>query len=1023
MMRPTARSFPIFLALATSGIVGCGDDPTETGACVSPVEQQPRERLTVGSTFYLSAPVEGCEGSWEISEAPAGNANAIVQGDDGYVRFTPHLAGAYVFSENGETVEQVTVIDSDAAPFHNVNYYGGASVAFVGDEIWTADVFAPTLTRLGPDDLAGQGSIDVGSWPVALAWHEGTNSVLVVQKGSDNIGVVDPSTSRIVDAIWVGDEPANLVIAEQAGLGYVAIGGDGQVAVIDIAARSVVSRIDVGPDPFGIALSPDESTLAVARRRSGHAQRFPYEDSAVEDQRDVVLIDTSTAEVIRTLIDVGTTINGLTFSDDGAQLLVANTRNDTEADFADGDNFTHEIARYDVASGELEDSADLGLQETSAGYAVFVYSAVLDGDSVWVPAEGSDLLVQLDAITLQETARFDAPGRPRAAIARDGVVYVHGEQGFVVTRIEGQDVMTGPTGDDPRPDALAAGQAFFTGTGETYAQSWGCQGCHTDGLTDRLIWRVGPFPEYEVPRPIFWTEGTEPLGWTSYVSSPEAFALAGPVNIGRRTNRQEADELGVYLASLMPPPPATGQTSRDGQMSDDALNGRELFEGRAGCIGCHGGPTGTNQAVMDPGITPGRTDVPSLVSIERFGIWLKDGSATTLEQSVRDALAFIDNDQLSEDEILSVTQYLREWTAREFFLLDADPEQDDSAAPSDAPIVLTFSYPVWQADENLARISLLDVNGSVVPTSVSTDARHVTLIADEPLDQGAAYTVTIAPEFESFDERTVGAPETVEFETAAAPSARLEGEYVLTFMVPNIDIENERLDPSQTVPTPLSVVATETPSGALLEVDLFLGLSQTVRAISNDEGVWIEPVAIPAGPFALGDSTGLAGTLVDEDGDGIVDSINGSTTVFSGPGFWEDISWTFARPIEQGPCDLGTTGPATVDVVRAEDGSVVIDWDGDVGALGLYVTDPGATLPTLPGTFVEDGMAYWVLETDNFPTGFSGPVAYGEVPEFGVEATENHGGVPGAAELIEGECYQFSVTRGDFQGGNIVVRW
>jgi DNA-binding beta-propeller fold protein YncE len=1021
--RQLAHSLGIRVALAISGLAGCDDDSVATEACVSPVEQQPRQRLTVGSAFYLSAPTPECEGSWEIAEAPSDNANAIVLGSDGYVRFTPHVAGTYSFAKNGDVVELLTVVNADTAPFHNVNYYGGASIAFGGDEVWTADVFAPTLTRLAAEDLAVKGSVDVGSWPVAIGWHERTNTVLVAQKGSDTVGVIDVASGHIVDSVWGGDEPANLVIAEQAGLAYVAVGGDGQVAVINIAARSVVSRIEVGPDPFGIAISPDESTLAVARRRSGHTQRFPYEDSAVEDQRDVVLVDAETGEVTRTLIDVGTTINGLTFTDDGAQLLVANTLNDTESDFADGDNFTHEIARYDVASGELVDSADLGLQESSAGYAVFVYSAMIDGDSLWVPAEGSDALVQLDATTMEETARFDAPGRPRAAIVKDGGVFVHGEQGFVVTRVEGEVTITGPTGDDPRPDALAAGQAFFTGTGETYAQSWGCQGCHTDGLTDRLIWRNGPFPEYEVPRPIFWTGGTEPLGWASYVSSPEAFALVGLVNIGRRTNREEADQLGVYLASLMPPPPATAQTVRDGQMSDEAVRGRELFEGRAGCIGCHGGPVGTNQAVMDPGITPGRTDVPSLVSIERFGIWLKDGSAITLETSVREALAFINNDELSDDEVLSVTQYLREWTAREFFLLDADPEQDDSAAPSDTPIKLTFSYPVWDTDQNLARISLIDASGAVMPASVSADARHVTSVADSPMDQGAAYNVVIAPEFESFNERSLGAEEIVEFEAAAAPTARLEGEYVLTFMVPNIDIENERPDPSQTVPTPLSVVATETPSGELLEVDLLLGLSQTVRAISDGDSVWVEPVSIPAGPFALGDSSGLVGTLIGEDGDGIAESITGATTIFSGPGFWEDISWTFARPIEQGPCDLGTTGPANVAVTRPDDGSVTIDWDGDVGALGLYVTDPGATLPTLPGTFVEDGMAYWVLETDNFPTGFSGPATYDEVPEFGTEAAENHGGEPGAAELVEGECYQFSVTRGDFQSGNIVLRW
>lgn len=269
-----------------------------------------------------------------------------------------------------------------------------------------------------------------------MPWHKGTNTVFAAHKGSDTLGFVDVASDHIVDAVWVSAEPANLVVAQNAGPADVALGGDGEVAVVDITARTVDSRIDVGPGPFGVALTSDKSTVAVARRRRGHAQRFADEDSDVQDQRDIVLVDAIAGEVNRSLTDVGTTINGLTFSEDDSRFLVANRLNDTASDFADGDNFMHQIAGEDVTSGELVNNADLGLQDTSAGYAVLVYAAVLDGGSLWVPAEASVFLVQLDAATMTETARFDAPGRQRAAIARDGVVYVRGEQGFVVTRVE-----------------------------------------------------------------------------------------------------------------------------------------------------------------------------------------------------------------------------------------------------------------------------------------------------------------------------------------------------------------------------------------------------------------------------------------------------------------------------------------------------------------------------------------------------------------------------------------------------------
>ena len=382
----------------------------------------------------------------------------------------------------------------------------------------------------------------------------------------------------------------------------------------------------------------------------------------------------------------------------------------------------------------------------------------------------------LNPSTLEELGRFDTTGRPRHILVDDsGSAYVHGQQGFVVTRISSGGTTTAATTVDPRPELVADGQAFFTGTGETYGESWGCAACHVDGLSDNVLWRVGPFPEYQIPRPLFWLEGTRPLGWSAYVDSAGNFSREGPVNIGDRVVTEEANALEAYLNSIMPPPAANSLTTRDGRLSEEAERGRELFFGEAGCASCHNETTGTTGAVFPDGITEGVTDVPGMVGIYRYGAWLKTGEARTMREAVVAALDYIGNDQLSEPDIAALVRYIDEWTARDFFVLASDPQQLDNAVPVDAPIELIFSAPVFDDSANLANITLRTAGGADVAATVVSNGRHVTITPNNDLDFDTSYEITVGEAFESFDERSTIGRTTFEFTTAAEPAAPAGG--------------------------------------------------------------------------------------------------------------------------------------------------------------------------------------------------------------------------------------------------------
>ena len=1037
MLRSSARPFlpTLVLALLVSPAIvvstaSCGSDtlpPAQVSCLGADLAAQPRTRFIVGQTFYLPAAAaqEGCAGlTWAIASAPAGNANAIVAGADGVARFTPHLAGKYLF-QLGEETTTLEVVPADSAPFHNLNYYAGSSVAEVNGEIWTTDVYAPTVTRLDAATLKEIGHADVGAWPVAIAWTKGMPHAVVAQRGSDTLGLVGVASGRIEDAIWIGDEPSNVVVSPDGKTAYVALATEGAVVVVDLVKRALGARIATGTDPRAMALSADGSTLYVASFRSGHPSRAPYASDPVAEERDVTVIDTAKATVSATFQDVGDTIQGLLLSADGSTLYMTTTIADPTQKINDTTkaSFAHVVRALDARTGMVKATADLSRQASSGGFAVTLHGMALDGGKLWVAAEGSDQAVALDPASLAEVLRVEATGRPRGVVAALGAVYFHGAQGFMVTRLGGggKDVSHGAAGVDPRPAKLASGQRRFTGGGRTWGQNFACNSCHADGLSDTLVWRVGPKDVFEASRPQFWLEATDRLGWTGYVSTVENFAFAGNGTVGVRPTTEEFDGMSDYLASLMPPPAATGKTKRDGSLSEQGLRGKAIYDGKGTCNGCHALPLGTNKQLFDKGVTSGLTDVPSLVGAYRHGVWLKHGEARDLRSAVTAVLDYLGNKSLSEAEIDDVTRYVEELTARDFFLLRSQPSASAISAAVDEPIQLSFSYPVLGDAANLARFTLSSAAGATVAAKVTADGRRVTVTPEAPLAAASKYTLRLGAGLESFGEQKLTGTAEVSFTTATKPVLKLEGKYAWKIHVPTFDpTKPGGFDPSVTVEATVLAEAISTAAGAHLALDYGQDLARTLAVVIDGKTLRVPPLGVPAGP-TFADCGGLTGDLVDLDSDGVADSAAGKLRM-TGPGIdLPDVAWDLVRAVDPGACIEGTTGAVMVGVTKDAQGLPVLDWGADT-SLALYVTSPAAVLPAGPG-MVTNGTTYWSLAAAMFPTGFAGPVTYGVVPAAAKDTTMSNGGTPGGTPLVPGTCYKFSVVTTKFATGDRTMLW
>lgn len=994
------------------GAPGCGGAGDVVVGDLQPLTLQASKRFPVGATFYLPNPTRG---RWTLVAAPDGNDNEVVAGSDGFSRFTPLVVGDYEFAiEGAEERRSLTAVD--AVPYEHFNYYQTTSLARVDGELWVAHLFDPHVSRVDPASGEVLGTLQTGPWPVAIAHSAAHGVVLVAHKAGDTVGFIDVAAGRLVDALWVGDEPADVVVSADGATAYVSLATEGAVVVIDVARREVVGRIETNKNPTSLALSADGATLYAASYRSAVSDRLQFAPDERNDLEDIAVIDTGALEVRSHIAAVGSVIGGLLLTDE--RLYVATTRVAlAELSGMEGMTaFRHSVVAYDTASLEEVVAVDVGRQDSAAGLAVRPFGMALAGGTLWTAFEGSDLVVGLDPQTLAETARFVAAGRPRAILADDERLFVHGAQGYRVTvaGVDGSAAGVVALQGDPRAPGLAAGQALYTGVGARGGLNHSCADCHVDGLTDGNVWSAGGFSESS-SRPMFWLEGTAPIGWEGDAFDLFSYLYGSPgPTIGLIVDTASHQAFYDYLAGLIPPPPANGVTERDGSLTEAGRRGEALFRGAANCANCHAGPLTTAGLRLPGGGTESDHPivVPSLVGAYRHGHWLVNGAAWTLAEAV-DAMLPLSGVTLTDAEKTDLVRYLGELTAREFFVLASVPAAGANGVGSESPLRLTLSHPVFDDPDNLAKIGLRREGGAEVPATVEVDGRHVTITPDAALEHGATYELVVAAGFEAFNERRFADDVAIRFTVAQAPGLRLEGDYVVTVDHPNLDMVEKRYDPDVIIPVKVAMTATPTGAGARLHAVVTDTLTAEIDVtVAGDTSFW-PPFPFPVGPGFLNRSFPSELVLVDEDGDGIADG-GESTMFFRSPGLEAtDVRWVLARDDGAPAGCEGMEGTNAVMLTMDDMGAPVVDWTADVTALGYYVTDPDATTPVGPGP-VTGGTTYWALSTESFPTGFGGPVSYGVVPAGAVDVSEDSQAPTGGAPLPAGACVKLTLVFSDF---------
>lgn len=136
--------------------------------------------------------------------------------------------------------------------------------------VWTANGDVGTISFVDVDTRRVLDEVPVGRDIRSIALSPDASWIAAVDRGANNIALIDAETHQLRRAIALGSHPRACVWdAVNPRWLYVAVEDEDAIAVIDRTLGQVVSSINVGRLPSGLAVSSDRRELYVTHRIDG----------------------------------------------------------------------------------------------------------------------------------------------------------------------------------------------------------------------------------------------------------------------------------------------------------------------------------------------------------------------------------------------------------------------------------------------------------------------------------------------------------------------------------------------------------------------------------------------------------------------------------------------------------------------------------------------------------------------------------------------------------------------------------
>ncbi len=300
-------------------------------------------------------------------------------------------------------------------------------------------------------------------------------------------------------------------------------------------------------------------------------------------------------------------------------------------------------------------------------------AAAVSGDSLFVTSFGTAQLVELDARSIDPgmsvVRAFDVGEGPSGVdvdpATEIAVVWSQIAHTVSVVNLGSGTVETLPVSGDPLSADMALGRRLFHAEGDRRLSRDGrsCAGCHPEGRSDGLVWRLGGGARKTLLLAGRLDHG--PYGWNGEHAVLED-------NIGetiRRLgglglSRDELAALAAYVQKGLIPPPAAAVPA---SAAAEVQRGKALFESdQVGCVWCHKlDQDASDRAVHDVGSRAKDEEraafrTPPLRHLAGAGPYFHDGRYATLEAVVDQNLDRMGNtSSLSAADRAALTAFLR----------------------------------------------------------------------------------------------------------------------------------------------------------------------------------------------------------------------------------------------------------------------------------------------------------------------------------------------------------------------------
>jgi len=376
------------------------------------------------------------------------------------------------------------------------------------------------------------------------------------QIGSSGKAIREPVTmelSKDGEFLWV----VNHLPLMQANLEHVYT----SLSVYRTSDLTRVAKLDMPPGSFAIrgsALSNDGRHLYVSHTIGRFTVPTTHLDRGWINTSAVSIFDAVEQRYVAAVLLDDTMLGaanpwGLTLTDDGAWLCVN----------ASG---THEVVCIDTKE-MFKRIASAPKPEEIVNNLQFLYGAKT---RVKLEGEGA-----------------------RAIIANGSSVYVPMYFTDTVNVIEMWDDGPGgafplPLGEPVKPDVSRTGEMVFNDATFCYQNWQSCASCHPDARSDGTNWDLlnDGIGNPKQSRSLLYTHRTSPVMITGVRAAAEIAVEAGFSHIQFHEVTPERNEsVNAYLKSLEPVP--SPYLTEDGDLTESAKRGKEIFKGKAGCVQCH----------------------------------------------------------------------------------------------------------------------------------------------------------------------------------------------------------------------------------------------------------------------------------------------------------------------------------------------------------------------------------------------------------------------------------------------------